>query len=65
MNFIRLGIGLLDNLQRHRNDSEDINIATFSNISLKSAIDFIFLILVFFKLIDPQEPMISFQVVQI
>ena len=42
MNFLKLGIGLLDSLYRHINDSEDIDITIFSNISLKFAIDFIF-----------------------
>ena len=53
MNFLRLGIGLLDSLQRHRNDSEYINITICSNISLKFAIDFV-LILFIFELIRPR-----------
>ena len=42
MNFLRLRIGLLDSLQRHRNDSEDISFTIFSNISLEFLIDVIF-----------------------
>ena len=34
MNFLKLGIGLLDSLWRHKNDSEDIDITIVSNISL-------------------------------
>ena len=34
MSFFKLGIGLLDSLERRRKDFEDIYITIFSNISL-------------------------------
>ena len=57
MNF-RFGIRLLDILYRHRNESEDINISVFSNISLKFAIEFYE---TFSELIVLQGPMIFFR----
>ena len=57
MNFL-FGIRLLDSLYRHRNESEDINISIFSNISLKFAIEFYE---TFSELIDLQGPMIFFR----
>ena len=65
MNFFRLGIGLLDSLKRHRNDSEDINITIRGKIALKFAIDFQKNFPVIFELIGSQGPMIFFQVVRI
>ena len=68
MNFLRLGIRLLDSLWRHKNDSEDISIMVFGNISLKFATGFVFFkkiyILSFSELIDLQEPKNFFEVLQ-
>ena len=52
----------MDSLQRHRSDSEDINITILSKILLNFAIDFLFLYFsVIFELIDLQGPMNFFR----
>ena len=59
MSFLKLGIGLRDNLYRHRHGFEDMYITIFSKIPLSFAIDIKFLVI--FELIDLQGPMNIFR----
>ena len=65
MSFLKLGIELLDSLQRHKNDSEVIYTTIFSNIYSLQLIFFSKFFLFIFDLMDLQGPINIFQVLQI